>query len=308
MGIKKEFYMRRTLSSVTFYGLLLIVLLVSACQPTQVVVIVTATPISPTQVVMVVTATPSSPTQVSTVVPLPTATPVPPATATVAMPTDTDPTPTAESYSTDFGCAKLNPDWSDPVDGCLKLRNGNFTEGLTTTNGVAFPLRWRRWDNNGYTIPTNCGVTGCSFLISGTPSQAMSGLTQPLRAVEPGQCYLLKSQWNFRMRTSPELANGVNQGWPDDILFAVASVNGVMMDARLFTRDDSRPVAADGNFYSGTREFIWVGRGGGIPTPIVTLGLKTQWGSTQIGSTVNLTGAWVFAAPEAFCAGVTSRF
>lgn len=289
------------------------------CAPQQVIV-VTATP---PPVVIVVTATPesqaTSTTQPQVIVV--TATPVAVATARatdvptstlrptqVVLPTQGSFTPTAESYTADYGCGQFNTEWDDPIYGCTKVRNGNFTEGLVVSNGMAIPARWTLWNKPGASIPMDCGVAGCKFTISGTLPQASSGLTQTLRDVEDGQCYLIKAIYGFRFRTSPELVTAANGGWPDGIVSAIARINDRPLDGRMFSREGLRPAAGDGNFFIGVREYVYPVRGGSNPTPTVTIGIQTQWGSAQTGSTVSILGAYVFAAPSPYCDGIAQSF
>ncbi len=281
-----------------------LIFFVAACQSS--VVIVTATPLPSTPIVIVVTATPrptvvNPPTHTSTPV-LPTIAP----TGIVASPTAIVVTPTAEVYRPHQGCALLNPYWSDPVDGCLVNRNGNFTQGLAVINGVPLPLRWSLW-RGANSIPMECTNSGCKFTTNGTQPFASTGIAQRVTGIEQGQCYLIKAVYTFRLKTSAVDPNRDFTKPPEDFpvnnVFAIVRVNNTDLDGRLFERERNNPNLADANFISGTREYIWAIRGGASDEATMTVGLRLQFGSTLPGSHVDLIGAYWLAAPDGFCQG-----
>lgn len=264
--------------------------LLAGCQP--LVVVVTATPSA--------INTPDAP--VATATAPSAATPSLPASTPTVSATPSVPTPTQEVLSPDTACLLFRGDyWDDPVDGCLKVFNGNFSRGVT---GDGNPVGWtRRTGVNS--VDSACQLGVCEFRPVYTQPMALTLYVQSAgrlganaSPIEDGQCYLLKGVYSFRLLDT-------NGRFPNTIYAAGQLGNGTLLLP--FEQGRLRPVPSDANFFLGTAEFVWPVRGGRAPHPEVGLGLQVNWGTMGAGNWVRLLGAYLFAAPEGYCAGGAHR-
>lgn len=258
----------------------------AACQP--LVVVVTATP-DATSTLAAPVLTDAAPTAAPLISPVFT----PTATATRSAPT-----PTQEILSPDTACLLFAGDyWDDPVDGCLKVFNGNFSRGVT---GDGLPVGWlRRTGVSG--IDSSCQLGACEFRPVYTQPMALTlyvqeagKLGQRATPVEQGQCYLVKGVYSFRLLDT--------SGSFPSVVYAAAQIGNRTVVSQ-FLRGNLRPVPGDANFFTGGAEFVWPVRGGTERHPEIGLGVQVNWGVLASGNWVRLLGAYLFAAPENYCAG-----
>lgn len=260
-------------------------ILLSACQPT-VYQVVTTTPVPVTQTpfVVVVTATPidtGRATQAST-----------PVLSTLAPVV----TPTQEiGFKPHKACALTNPTWDDEFTGCAVNTNPLFNRGFAVQTvgnvSVFVPKSWTLYTGASM-FPVTCITSACTANVQWTSPQAVVGYQQVLSGIEKDTCYIVKSTWQYHVRNAAG-------NWSAGILFAGSRANGAEWNWQEFPLPANAP---DKNgFHDGVFESVTPYLGKDLVTPSIGVALKSQWGVWQGDSTVTLSGAFVFAAPDGFC-------